>query len=181
MSEQNKHRKICLLLHLHYSVSQIHINPEKNTKKHQNDFFRCRLGLPNPGTDNDRPGRANSFAKKSPNFIPHTPVAVSLTGSVESPLSRSLSLKETNTGIRSFRPLTCSAPSRSASYPFGPLIYNASPGLSVTESAWSERYPLGPLPWYVHTAVGLLLLHWTARHNFKWLKTTCLNSLGICS
>ena len=42
------------------------------------------------------------------------------------------------------RPLTRSAP-----YPFGPLIYNASPGLSVTESAWSERYPLGPLPWYI--------------------------------
>ena len=42
------------------------------------------------------------------------------------------------------RPLTRSAP-----YPFGPLIYNASPGLSVTESAWSERYPFGPLPWYI--------------------------------
>ena len=42
------------------------------------------------------------------------------------------------------RPLTRSAP-----YLFGPLIYNASPGLSVTESAWSERYPFGPLPWYI--------------------------------
>ena len=62
-------------------------------------------------------------------------------------------------GIRSFRPLTCSAPSRSAPsrsapHPFGPLpvrplIYNASPDLSVTESAWSERYPFGPLPWYI--------------------------------
>ena len=52
-------------------------------------------------------------------------------------------------GIRSFRPLTCSAPSCSAPHPFGPLIYNASPGLSVTESAWSERYPFAPLPWYI--------------------------------
>ena len=35
-------------------------------------------------------------------------------------------------------------PPRSAPYPFGPLIYNASPGLSVTESASSERYPFAP-------------------------------------
>ena len=33
----------------YYSVSQIHINPEKNMKKNQNDFSRCTYSLSDGG------------------------------------------------------------------------------------------------------------------------------------
>ena len=52
-------------------------------------------------------------------------------------------------GLLPVRPPPVRSLTRSAPYPFGPLIYNAPPGLSVTESASSERYPFAPLPWYI--------------------------------
>ena len=52
VSKTNKHRQIFLLLQcITNSVSQIHINPKRTRKKHQNDFFgrtyhRLALGQP---------------------------------------------------------------------------------------------------------------------------------------